>query len=213
MANEPVITVVGNLVADPDLRFTQSGQAVASMRLASTPRTKDKNTQEWTDGTTLWLGVTAWRQMAENCAESLRKGMSVIVVGRLQQRDYTTREGEKRSSYEIQADSIGPNLERATATVNKISRSNGQAGGQPDAWATQGPAAQPIEDQWSTPAPQQSANPYPPAPAPPQPPPPPQPRWDGAQWVYPTQQAAPAPQSVAAAPVAQQLWNSNEPPF
>jgi single-strand DNA-binding protein len=122
MAGDTVITVVGNLVADPELRFTPSGAAVATFRVASTPRYLDKNTNEWKDADGLFLSVNVWRQMAENVAESLQKGSRVIVQGRLKQRSYETREGEKRTVYEIEADEVGPSLRNATAKVNRASR-------------------------------------------------------------------------------------------
>jgi single-strand DNA-binding protein len=129
MAGETVITVVGNLVDDPELRFTPSGAAVANFRLASTPRTYDRQSGEWKDGETLWLGCSVWRQAAENVAESLTKGTRVVVQGRLKSRQYETREGEKRTVFEIDVDEIGPSLRNATAKVNKTNRSGGGGGG------------------------------------------------------------------------------------
>ncbi len=129
MAGDTTITIIGNLVSDPELRFTPSGAAVCNFRVASTPRYLDKASNEWKDGEGLFLGVTVWRQMAENCAESLVKGSRVIVSGRLTQRSYETREGEKRTSYEIQADEVGPSLRNATAKVAKTSRGGGGGGG------------------------------------------------------------------------------------
>ena len=108
MAGETVITIVGNLVDDPELRFTPSGAAVAKFRVASTPRTFDQQTNEWKDGESLFLTCTVWRQAAENVAESLQRGMRVIVQGRLKQRSYETREGEKRTVYELEVDEVGP---------------------------------------------------------------------------------------------------------
>jgi len=128
MAGETVITVVGNLVDDPELRFTPSGAAVANFRLASTPRTYDRQSGEWKDGETLWLGCSVWRQAAENVAESLTKGTRVLVQGRLKSRQYETREGEKRTVFEIDVDEIGPSLRSATAKVTKASRSGGGGG-------------------------------------------------------------------------------------
>lgn len=128
MAFAPTITVIGNLVADPELNFTQSGAAVCSMRLANTPSKKNTaadGSVTWTDEPTLWLRLTAWRQLAENCAETLTKGMEVIVQGRLKQRDWEDKEGNKRVSIEMDVDAIGPNLARATARVNKAARSGG----------------------------------------------------------------------------------------
>jgi single-strand DNA-binding protein len=130
MAGDTVITVIGNLVDDPELRFTPSGAAVANFRIASTPRTFDKQTNEWKDGETLWLGCSVWRQAAENVAESLTKGTRVIVQGRLKSRSYETREGEKRTVFEIDVDEVGPSLKTATAKVNRANRSGGQGGGQ-----------------------------------------------------------------------------------
>ena len=128
-AGDTTITLVGNLVEDPNLRFTASGQAVASFRVASTPRYLDKATNEWKDGESLFLTVNVWRQAAENCAESLQRGMRVIVQGRLKQRSYETKEGEKRTVYEIEADEVGPSLKNASAKVTKTSRQGGGYGG------------------------------------------------------------------------------------
>src|ERR1700748_1057491 len=122
------ITVVGTLVADPELRFTASGQPVASFRVASTPRIRDAQTNEWQDGESLFLTCNVWRQMAENVAESLQRGMRVIVSGRLKQRSYETREGEKRTVYEIEVDEVGPSLRNASAKVSRSSRSSGGGG-------------------------------------------------------------------------------------
>src|SRR6187402_688666 len=129
MAGETVITLIGNLVDDPELRFTPSGAAVASFRVASTPRTYDRASGEWKDGETLFLTCSAWRQLGENVAESLTRGSRVIVQGRLKQRSYETREGEKRTVVELEVDEIGPSLKYATAKVNKASRSGGGGGG------------------------------------------------------------------------------------
>ena len=120
MAGETIITVVGNLVDDPELRFTPSGAAVANFRIASTPRTFDKQTNEWKDGEALFLTCSVWRQAAENVAESLQRGMRVIVQGRLKQRSYETREGEKRTVFEIDVDEVGPSLQYATAKVTRV---------------------------------------------------------------------------------------------
>jgi single-strand DNA-binding protein len=128
-AGDTQITIVGNLVEDPNLRFTSSGQAVATFRIASTPRFLDKQSNEWKDGESLFLTCNVWRQAAENCAESLQRGMRVIVQGRLKQRSYETREGEKRTVYEIEADEVGPSLKNATAKVNKTQRQGGGGGG------------------------------------------------------------------------------------
>src|ERR671921_961284 len=128
MAGDTVITVVGNLTADPELRFTPSGAAVASFTIASTPRTFDKNTNEWKDGEALFLRCSIWRQAAESVAESLQRGMRVIVQGRLKQRSYETKEGEKRTVYEVEVDEVGPSLKSATAKVNKTQRGGGGGG-------------------------------------------------------------------------------------
>jgi len=129
MAGETVITVVGNLTADPELRFTPSGAAVASFTIASTPRTFDRNSNEWKDGEALFLRCSIWRQAAENCAESLQRGMRVIAQGRLKQRSYETREGEKRTVIELDVEEIGPSLKYATAKVNRTQRGSGGGGG------------------------------------------------------------------------------------
>jgi len=129
MAGETVITVIGNLTNDPELRFTPNGAAVVSFTVASTPRTLDRATNEWKDGDALFLRCSAWRQMAENVTESLAKGSRVIVQGRLKQRSYETREGEKRTVVELDVDEVGPSLRYATAKVNKTSRGGGFTGG------------------------------------------------------------------------------------
>ncbi|MCX5200032.1 single-stranded DNA-binding protein [Streptomyces sp. NBC_00237] len=129
MAGETVITVVGNLVDDPELRFTPSGAAVAKFRVASTPRIFDKQTNEWKDGDGLFLTCSVWRQAAENVAESLQRGMRVIVQGRLKQRSYEDREGIKRTVYELDVEEVGPSLKTATAKVTKTSGRGGQGGG------------------------------------------------------------------------------------
>jgi single-strand DNA-binding protein len=129
MAGETVITVVGNLTNDPELRFTASGAAVAKFTVASTPRTLDRQSGEWKDGEPLFLSCSVWRQAAENVAESLTRGSRVIVQGRLRQRSYETREGEKRTVYEMEVDEVGPSLKYATAKVQKMSRSGGGASG------------------------------------------------------------------------------------
>jgi single-strand DNA-binding protein len=144
-AGDTVITLVGNLVDDPELRFTPSGAAVAKFRIASTPRFLDKQTNEWKDGESLFLSCNVWRQAAENVAESLQRGMRVIVQGRLKQRSYETKEGEKRTVYEIEADEVGPSLRNATAKVAKTTRGGGGGGfgaGTPDndPWASASPA-------------------------------------------------------------------------
>ena len=129
MAGETTITVVGNLTDDPELRFTPSGAAVAKFRIASTPRTLDRQSGEWKDGEPLFLACNIWRDAAEHVAESLQRGARVIVQGRLRQRSYETREGEKRTVYELEVDEIGPSLRYATAKVQKMSRSGGGSGG------------------------------------------------------------------------------------
>ena len=129
MAGETVITVVGNLTNDPELRFTPSGAAVASFTVASTPRTLDKATNEWKDGDALFLRCSIWRQAAENVAESLQRGMRVVVQGRLKQRSFETKEGEKRTVVELDVDEVGPSLKYATAKVTKASRGSGGGGG------------------------------------------------------------------------------------
>src|SRR6478672_2900590 len=129
MAGETVITVVGNLTADPELRFTPSGAAVALFTIASTPRTFDRNTSVWKDGEALFLRCSIWRQAAENVAESLQRGMRVVAQGRLKQRSYETREGEKRTVVEMEVDEVGPSLRYATAKVNKVGRGGGGGGG------------------------------------------------------------------------------------
>ncbi|KJY39617.1 single-stranded DNA-binding protein [Streptomyces katrae] len=128
MAGETVITVVGNLVDDPELRFTPSGAAVAKFRVASTPRTFDRQTNEWKDGESLFLTCSVWRQAAENVAESLQRGMRVIVQGRLRQRSYEDREGVKRTVYELDVEEVGPSLKNATAKVAKTTGRGGQGG-------------------------------------------------------------------------------------
>jgi single-strand DNA-binding protein len=127
-AGDTPITVVGNLVADPELRFTPAGQPVATFRIASTPRIMDRQTNEWKDGDSLFLSCNVWRQAAENVAESLQRGMRVIVTGRLKQRNYETKEGEKRTVYEVEVDDVGPSLRNASAKVNRASRGGGEGG-------------------------------------------------------------------------------------
>ena len=147
MAGETPITVVGNLTADPELRFTPSGAAVANFTVASTPRQFDRQTNEWKDQETLFLNCSVWRQAAENAAESLQRGMRVIVSGRLKARSYETREGEKRTVFEIDVEEVGPSLKMATAKVTKTTRSGGGqggggfSGGSEDPWATQSAGA------------------------------------------------------------------------
>jgi single-strand DNA-binding protein len=148
MAGDTTITVVGNLTADPELRFTPNGHAVASFTIASTPRTFDRNTNEWKDGDALFLRCSIWRQAAENVSESLQRGMRVVAQGRLKQRSFETREGEKRTVMELDVDEVGPSLKFATATVKRGERgSNGQGRGVYS-------GALPAEDPWaSAPAP------------------------------------------------------------
>jgi single-strand DNA-binding protein len=173
-AGDTTITIVGNLVDDPELKFTPNGHAVANFRVASTPRFFDKQANDWRDGDSLFLTVTIWRQAAENCAESLQRGMRVIVQGRLKQRSYETREGEKRTVYEVEADEVGPSLKNATAKVEKAQRQGGgfgqdtppgggRQGGQQDTYGGQQrggwPPAPPADDPWaSSPASGQSTD-------------------------------------------------------
>jgi len=144
MAGDTTVTVIGNLTADPELRFTPSGAAVASFTVASTPRTFDRASGEWKDGEALFLRCNIWRQAAENVAESLQKGMRVVVQGRLKQRQYETREGEKRTVVELDVDEIGPSLRYATAKVNKVSRGSGSGG------YGAGGASAPPDDPWGS---------------------------------------------------------------
>ena len=129
MAGETLITVVGNLTGDPELRFTPSGAAVANFTIASTPRNFDKQTNEWKDGDTLFLNCSIWRQAAENVAESLTRGMRVVAQGRLKARSYETREGEKRTVMELDVEEVGPSMKYATAKVTRAARSGGDGGG------------------------------------------------------------------------------------
>jgi single-strand DNA-binding protein len=155
-AGDTQITIVGNLVDDPQLRYTPTGQAVASFRVASTPRLFDRNTNEWKDGDSLFLSCNVWRQAAENVAESLQRGMRVIVSGRLRQRSYETKEGEKRTVYEIEVDEVGPSLRNASAKVTKSSRSTGGGfGGGPSGGSGQsgyggGGGGRPADDPWAS---------------------------------------------------------------
>ncbi|HSU34869.1 MAG TPA: single-stranded DNA-binding protein [Propionibacteriaceae bacterium] len=172
MAGETPITLIGNLTADPELRFTPSGAAVANFTVASTPRTFDRQTNEWRDGDAMFLNCAVWRQAAENVAESLQKGMRVIVQGRLKSRSYETREGERRTVFEIDVDEIGPALRYATAKVSRnapgssqggssrppasVPRDGGGSGGVgDDPWASGGSSGtnrpQPSSDPWATP--------------------------------------------------------------
>ncbi len=128
-AGDTTITIIGNLVGDPELRYTPTGQAVATFRIASTPRFMDRTTNEWKDGDSLFLSCNVWRQAAENVAESLQRGMRVIVSGRLRQRSYETKEGEKRTVYEVEVDEVGPSLRNASAKVTRSQRSGAGGGG------------------------------------------------------------------------------------
>jgi single-strand DNA-binding protein len=150
MAGETVITVVGNLVDDPELRFTPSGAAVAKFRVASTPRTFDRQTNEWKDGESLFLTCSVWRQAAENVAESLQRGMRVIVQGRLKQRSYEDREGVKRTVYELDVDEVGASLRSATAKVTKTA---GGGRGSQGGYSGGGQGGAPADDPWATSAP------------------------------------------------------------
>ncbi|MGD0686113.1 MAG: single-stranded DNA-binding protein [Streptosporangiaceae bacterium] len=160
-AGDTTITIVGNLVGDPELRYTPTGQAVATFRIASTPRFMDRTTNEWKDGDSLFLSCNVWRQAAENVAESLQRGMRVIVQGRLRQRSYETKEGEKRTVYEVEVDEVGPSLRNASAKVTKSSRSTGGSGGFGGGGGQAGPGGQggyggaaggrpPADDPWAS---------------------------------------------------------------
>ncbi|MFR9754736.1 single-stranded DNA-binding protein [Streptomyces sp. TR06-5] len=157
MAGETVITVVGNLVDDPELRFTPSGAAVAKFRVASTPRTFDRQTSEWKDGETLFLTCSVWRQAAENVAESLTKGTRVVVQGRLKQRSYEDREGIKRTVFDLDVDEVGASLRNATAKITKTSgrgaQGGGWGGGQGGPGGGQQGGGAPAGDPWATGAP------------------------------------------------------------
>lgn len=153
MANDTPLTIIGNLTADPELRFTQSGIAVASFTIASTPRTFDRQRNEWVDGETLFMRSSIWRDAAENVAESLAKGDRVIAQGRLVQRSFTDREGNDRISIELQVDEIGPSLKYATAQPRKVDRRSGQNGSGGGGWAgaaqsSTGPASAAPADSW-----------------------------------------------------------------
>ena len=151
MAGDTIITVIGNLTADPELRFTPSGAAVANFTVASTPRTFDRQSGEWKDGEALFLRCNIWRQAAENTAESLTRGMRVIVSGRLRQRSFETREGEKRTVMEMEVDEVGPSLRYATAKVNRATRQNSASGS-----GGYGSSGGTTDDPWSS-APQAGA--------------------------------------------------------
>ncbi len=168
MAGETTITVVGNLTDDPELRFTPSGAAVAKFRIASTPRTLDRESGQWKDGEPLFLACNIWRDAAEHVAESLQRGARVIVQGRLRQRSYETREGEKRTVYELEVDEIGPSLRYATAKVQKMNRSGGGGGGgfgasgggnnRPASGGGGGGGNRDFDDPWATAAPASSGS-------------------------------------------------------
>src|SRR4051812_41807923 len=155
MAGETIITVVGNLTADPELRYTQTGLAVANFTIASTPRTFDRAANDWKDGDTLFLRASCWREFAEHVAGSLTKGSRVIATGRLKQRSYETKEGEKRTSIELEVDEIGPSLRYATAQVTRAAGGSGGGGGRQqgavadEPWAASAPAES--GDVWNTP--------------------------------------------------------------
>lgn len=147
MANDTIITVIGNLTADPELRFTQNGVAVANFTIASTPRTFDRASNEWKDGEPLFLRASVWREFAEHVAGSLTKGARVIATGRLRQRSYETKEGEKRTSIELEVDEIGPSLRYATASITRAAGGSSNGGSSNSDWS------QPTGgDQWGTPA-------------------------------------------------------------
>ena len=168
MAGETIITLVGNLTADPELRFTPSGAPVANFTVASTPRTFDRATSEWKDGDAMFINCSVWRQAAENVAETLTKGMRVIVQGRLKSRSYETREGERRTVFEIEVDEVGPSLRYATAKVNRTSggggggySQQGGSGGGDNNWSSNsgqggggygggGGNRQPVNDPWAS---------------------------------------------------------------
>ena len=147
-AGDTQITIIGNLVDDPELRFTPAGQPVARFRVASTPRFRDQNSGEWKDGESLFMTCNVWRQAAENVAESLQRGMRVIVSGRLRQRSYETKEGEKRTVYEIEVDEVGPSLRNASAKVVKSSRATGQGSGGQGGYGSSG--GRTSEDPWAS---------------------------------------------------------------
>lgn len=159
MAGETIITVVGNLTADPELRYTQNGLAVANFTIASTPRTFDRQANDWKDGEALFLRASCWREFAEHVASSLTKGSRVVATGRLKQRSYETKEGEKRTAIELEVDEIGPSLRYATAQVTRASSGGAGGGGgnsRPQAvadepWGAQAPASGGGDDVWNTP--------------------------------------------------------------
>ncbi len=158
MAGDTVITVVGNLTADPELRFTPSGAAVASFTIASTPRQFDRANNEWKDGEALFLRCSIWRQAAENVAESLQRGMRVVAQGRLKQRSFETREGEKRTVIELDVDEIGPSLRYATAKVNRTQRGSSSGGFGASGSGSGAATAEPSDDPWGSPPPAGSSD-------------------------------------------------------
>lgn len=157
MAGEPLITVVGNLVADPEPRVSQAGKSWVTFRIASTPRVRDRQSGEWSDGEALWLGCRAYGEFADNIAASLTKGTRVVVQGRLTQRSYTDNQGQQRSSLDLEVEEIGPSLRFATAQVTRgqargqVGGFNNQAGGQPAGQSSWGKPAAPQENPWSNP--------------------------------------------------------------
>jgi single-strand DNA-binding protein len=156
MAGETIITVVGNLTADPELRYTQNGVAVANFTIASTPRALDRQSGEWKDGDPLFMRASVWREFAEHVASSLTKGARVVATGRLRQRSYETKEGEKRTSIELEVDEIGPSLRYATAQVQRQAGGSKPAGAMEDSWSA--PAAGgAVQDPWATAAPADAA--------------------------------------------------------
>ena len=148
MANETTLNITGNLVDDPELRFTPSGSAVANFKIAATPRTFDRQTNAWKDGEALFLRCSVWREMAENVAESLTKGMRVIIEGRLKSRSYETKEGEKRTVIELEVDEIGPSLKYPNAKVNRTQRNNSGGFNQPAQPSGFGPSTA-QQDPWA----------------------------------------------------------------
>jgi single-strand DNA-binding protein len=167
MAGDTVMTVIGNLTADPELRFTASGAAVANFTVASTPRTFDRASGEWKDGEALFLRCNIWRQPAENVAESLVRGSRVIVSGRLKQRSFETKEGEKRTVIELEVDEIGPSLRYATAKGNRAQRSDSSGGGgygggsgSGGSGGSGGRPSTPVDDPWGSPPPAGSCGGY-----------------------------------------------------
>ncbi|MFM6968426.1 MAG: single-stranded DNA-binding protein [Microbacteriaceae bacterium] len=157
MANDTIITVIGNITADPELRFTQNGVAVANFTIASTPRTFDRASNEWKDGEPLFLRASVWREFAEHVAGSLTKGARVIATGRLRQRSYETKEGEKRTSIELEVDEIGPSLRYATASITRAAGGSGGSGSGSGSTEWSQPTG---GDQWGTPATPAAGDPW-----------------------------------------------------